>query len=219
MNPFSLSLLLILSAEVALAQTPATTPPTGGGQTVITSDSLDLNLSKTKGAKQGLFRGNVKVEEPRFVMTSKEMTVFFADDDSVQDVEAREEVVIERKDGSSKTWSEKAIYNMKEKKLTLLKVTKQPKLPPRIKRFSPTKSSSTRKRIKCSRRAQAGSCCRNPEPDNLRVPCPPPPGVGRPSIVLQRPRQTIWRSKRGQWGGSWRPGRRSGRSTGSKRCR
>ena len=127
MNPFSFPLFLILSAGVTLAQTPAAAPAAGGGQTVITSDSLDLNLSKTKGAKQGLFRGNVKVEEPRFVMTSKEMTVFFADDDSVQDVEAREEVVIERKDGSSKTWSEKAIYNMKEKKLTLLKVTKQPK--------------------------------------------------------------------------------------------
>ena len=60
-------------------------------------------------------------------MTSKEMTVFFAEDDSVQDVEAREDVVIKRKDGSSETWSEKAVYNMKEKKLILLKVTKQPK--------------------------------------------------------------------------------------------
>ena len=112
------------------AQTPATqaaNPTPGGGQTVITSDSLDLNLSKTKGQKQGLFRGNVKVDEPRFTMVSKEMTVFFADDDSVQDVEAREDVVIKRKDGTSETWSEKAIYNMKEKKLTLLKVTKQPK--------------------------------------------------------------------------------------------
>jgi len=114
------------------AETPATqaTAPTAsaGGQTVITSDTLDLNLSKTKGQKQGLFRGNVKVDEPRFSMTSREMTVFFADDDSVQDVEAREEVIIKRKDGSSETWSEKAIYNLKEKKLILLKVSKQPKV-------------------------------------------------------------------------------------------
>lgn len=122
-----LSLVVLLWTGVALAQAPVSAPAPGGGQTVITSDSLDLNLSKTKGAKQGLFRGNVKVEEPRFIMTSKEMTVFFADDDSVQDVEAREDVVIKRKDGSSETWSEKAIYNMKEKKLTLLKVTRQPK--------------------------------------------------------------------------------------------
>jgi len=111
----------------ANAQTPAPAPGTGGGQTVITSDTLDLNLNKTKGPKQGLFRGNVTVDEPRFTMVSKEMTVFFAEDDSVENVEAREEVVIKRKDGSSETWSEKAIYNMKEKKLTLLKVTKQPK--------------------------------------------------------------------------------------------
>lgn len=121
---------VLLVAGAAQTQTPATqttSSPQGGGQTVITSDSLDLNLSKTKGQKQGLFRGNVKVDEPRFIMTSKEMTVYFAEDDSVQDVEAREEVVIKRKDGSSETWSEKAVYNMKEKKLTLLKVTKQPK--------------------------------------------------------------------------------------------
>ena len=121
---------VFLVTEAVQAQTPATqttSSPQGGGQTVITSDSLDLNLSKTKGQKQGLFRGNVKVDEPRFIMTSKEMTVYFAEDDSVQDVEAREEVVIKRKDGSSETWSEKAVYNMKEKKLTLLKVTKQPK--------------------------------------------------------------------------------------------
>jgi lipopolysaccharide export system protein LptA len=124
--------LFLLSAFFPLwvgAQTPAapTTPSAGSGQTVITSDTLDLNLNKTKGPKQGLFRGNVKVDEPRFTMASKEMTVFFAEDDSVENVEAREEVVIKRKDGSSETWSEKAIYNITEKKLTLLKVTKQPK--------------------------------------------------------------------------------------------
>jgi len=125
----SLALLFQLSGLLS-AQTPTTqSAPAAAntGQTIITSDTLDLNLSKTKGQKQGLFRGNVKVDEPRFIMTSKEMTVFFADDDSVQDVEAREDVVIERKDGSSKTSSEKAVYNMKEKKLTLLKITRQPK--------------------------------------------------------------------------------------------
>lgn len=125
-----LSLLTVLAMATsghAQNTTNASPPATGGGQTVITSDTLDLNLSKTKGQKQGLFRGNVKVDEPRFTMTSKEMTVFFAEDDSVQDVEAREDVVIKRKDGSSETLSEKAVYNMKEKKLTLLKVTKQPK--------------------------------------------------------------------------------------------
>ena len=125
-------LLLTLIPGLSLltqAQTPVTSsaPAPAGGQTVITSDTLDLNLGKSKGQKQGLFRGNVKVDEPRFTMVSKEMTVFFAEDDSVQDVEAREDVVIKRKDGSSETWSEKAIYSMKEKKLTLLKVTKQPK--------------------------------------------------------------------------------------------
>ena len=125
-----LSFLASLSmVAIGLTQnsTNPSTPATSGGQTVITSDTLDLNLSRTKGQKQGLFRGNVKVDEPRFTMTSKEMTVFFAEDDSVQNVEAREEVVIRRKDGTSETWSEKAIYNIKEKKLTLLKVTKQPK--------------------------------------------------------------------------------------------
>lgn len=118
-----------LMAREARPQSPTnpTLPTQGSEQTIITSDSLDLNLGKTKGQKQGLFRGNVKVDEPRFTMTSKEMTVFFAGDDSVQNVEAREEVTIKRKDGSSETWSEKAVYNIKEKKLTLLKVTRQPK--------------------------------------------------------------------------------------------
>lgn len=113
--------------ETPVTQAAAPTAP-AGGQTIITSDTLDLNLSKAKGQKQGLFRGNVKVDEPRFSMTSREMTVFFAEDDSVQDVEAREDVMIKRKDGSSETWSEKAVYNLKEKKLTLLKVSKQPKV-------------------------------------------------------------------------------------------
>lgn len=116
--------LTVLSRGQTSTGTPASTDT---NQIVITSDTLDLNLGKAKGQKQGLFRGNVKVDEPRFTMSSKEMTVFFAEDDSVQDVEAREEVVIKRKDGSSETWSEKAVYNMKEKKLTLLKVARQPK--------------------------------------------------------------------------------------------
>jgi len=126
-----LPMLLFLSpggfATAQDSSTQANPGSSGVGQTVITSDTLDLNLGKNKGQKQGLFRGNVKVDEPRFIMTSKEMTVFFAEDDSVQDVEAREDVIIERKDGSSKTSSEKAVYNLKEKKLTLLKVTRQPK--------------------------------------------------------------------------------------------
>lgn len=125
------TLLLILCglwATATQAQTTASQPEApASGQTVITSDTLDLSLGKGKGRKQGLFRGNVKVDETRFTMAAKEMTVFFADDDSVQDVEAREDVVIKRKDGSSETWSEKAVYNLKEKKLTLLKVTRQPK--------------------------------------------------------------------------------------------
>ncbi len=112
-------------ARAQTAASPPAAPATA--QTVITSDTLDLNLGKAKGQKQGLFRGNVKVDENRFTMAAKEMTVFFAEDDSVQDVEAREEVVIKRKDGSSETWSERAIYNVKERKLTLLKVTRQPK--------------------------------------------------------------------------------------------
>ena len=36
--------------------------------------------------------------------------------------------MIKRKDGSSETWSEKAIYDMTEKKLTLLKGIRQPKV-------------------------------------------------------------------------------------------
>ena len=128
MNPFILILLGLAWLPLrASAQSPSPAPSSGGNQTIITSESLDLNLGKAKGPKQGLFRGNVQVDEPRFTMTSREMTVFFADDDSVQDVEARENVVIKRKDGSSETWSEKAVYNVKEKKLTLLKVTQQPK--------------------------------------------------------------------------------------------
>jgi len=124
-------LLLSLFASVALHAAPDAPTSTGGGSggpTTITSDSLDLNLGKKMGNKQGLFRGNVSVDEPRFTMTAKEMTVFFADNDAVQSLEAREDVVIKRKDGSSETWSEKALYDMTEKKLTLLKVGRQPKV-------------------------------------------------------------------------------------------
>jgi len=107
---------------------PANPAATTGGLTTITSDSLDLNLGKEKGKKQGLFRGNVTVDEPRFTMTAKEMTVFFADNDAVQSLEARDDVIIKRKDGSSETSSEKAIYEVTDKKLILLKVTRQPKV-------------------------------------------------------------------------------------------
>ena len=94
---------------------------------MITSDTLDLNLGKAKGQKQGLFRGKVVVNEPRFTMLSDEMTVFFAEDDSVQTVEARGNVRIERHDKTSKTESDKAIYDMKGKTLTLIKVASLPK--------------------------------------------------------------------------------------------
>lgn len=122
---------LLLYASSVLQAAPEAAAPSGtpsGGPTTITSDSLDLNLGKKMGNKQGLFRGNVSVDEPRFTMTAKEMTVFFADNDAVQSLEAREDVVIKRKDGSSETWSEKALYDMTEKKLTLLKVGRQPKV-------------------------------------------------------------------------------------------
>ncbi len=122
---------LLLCASSVLQAAPEAAAPSGtpsGGPTTITSDSLDLNLGKKMGNKQGLFRGNVSVDEPRFTMTAKEMTVFFADNDAVQSLEAREDVVIKRKDGSSETWSEKALYDMTEKKLTLLKVGRQPKV-------------------------------------------------------------------------------------------
>jgi len=125
------SLFFFLCASMAIHASPDTPPPSGGGAggpTTITSDSLDLNLGKKMGNKQGLFRGNVSVDEPRFTMTAKEMTVFFADNDAVQSMEAREDVIIKRKDGSSETWSEKALYDMNEKKLTLLKVGRQAKV-------------------------------------------------------------------------------------------
>ena len=108
--------------------TPLTPVPSTNSLTTITSDSLDLNLGKQNGRKQGLFRGSVLVDEPRFTMTAKEMTVFFADNDAVQSLEARDDVIIKRKDGSSETLSEKAVYEMADKKLILLKVTRQPKV-------------------------------------------------------------------------------------------
>jgi len=61
-------------------------------------------------------------------MSAREMTVFFAENDAVQSLEARDDVIIKRKDGSSETLSEKALYDMVDKKLTLLKVAKQPKI-------------------------------------------------------------------------------------------
>ena len=127
-----LFLFLLMTGSLAFTQDSTPTPPAPAASTnsltTITSDSLDLNLGKANGKKQGLFRGNVTVDEPRFTMTAKEMTVFFADNDAVQSLEARDDVIIKRKDGSSETLSEKAVYEMADKKLILLKVTRQPKV-------------------------------------------------------------------------------------------
>ena len=127
-----LFLFLLMTGSLAFTQDSTPTPPAPAASTnsltTITSDSLDLNLGKANGKKQGLFRGNVTVDEPRFTMTAKEMTVFFAENDAVQSLEARDDVVIKRKDGSSETSSEKAVYEVADKKLILLKVTRQPKV-------------------------------------------------------------------------------------------
>ena len=127
-----LFLFLLMTGSLAFTQDSTPTPPAPAASTnsltTITSDSLDLNLGKANGKKQGLFRGNVTVDEPRFTMTAKEMTVFFAENDAVQSLEARDDVIIKRKDGSSETSSEKALYEMADKKLILLKVTRQPKV-------------------------------------------------------------------------------------------
>ena len=127
-----LFLFLLMTSSLAFTQDSTPTPPAPAASTnsltTITSDSLDLNLGKANGKKQGLFRGNVTVDEPRFTMTAKEMTVFFADNDAVQSLEARDDVIIKRKDGSSETLSEKAVYEMADKKLILLKVIRQPKV-------------------------------------------------------------------------------------------
>ena len=103
--------LLWMLATCLQAQDSAPTAPaaTTTNSTTIESDSLDLNLGSKQGKKQGIFRGNVKVDEPRFTMKAKEMTVFFADNDAVESLE-------------------KALYDMTDKKLTLLKVAKQPKV-------------------------------------------------------------------------------------------
>jgi len=129
--PLILILMIGLNFFVNAEDAPAPSPAQGSatnGLTTITSDSLDLNLGKKLGKKQGIFRGNVTVVEPRFTMTAREMTVFFAENDAVQSLEARENVVIKRNDGSSETFSEKALYDMADKKLTLLSVTQQPKI-------------------------------------------------------------------------------------------
>ena len=129
--PLILILIIGFSFFVNAEDAPAPSPVQGSatnGLTTITSDSLDLNLGKKLGKKQGIFRGNVTVIEPRFTMTAREMTVFFAENDAVQSLEARENVVIKRNDGSSETFSEKALYDMADKKLTLLSVTQQPKI-------------------------------------------------------------------------------------------
>ncbi len=124
--------ILLMTVSFSFSQdstpTPLTPALSTNSLTTITSDSLDLNLGKQNGKKQGLFRGNVTVDEPRFTMTAKEMTVFFADNDAVQSLEARDDVIIKRKDGSSETLSEKAVYEMADKKLILLNVTRQPKV-------------------------------------------------------------------------------------------
>ena len=78
-----LPLFWILVTFVQAQDAPTSAPAASTtGSTTIESDSLDLNLGKKQGKKQGIFRGNVKVDEPRFTMTSKEMTVFFADNDA-----------------------------------------------------------------------------------------------------------------------------------------
>jgi lipopolysaccharide export system protein LptA len=124
--------ILLMTVSFSFSEDSTPTPlnpaPSTNSLTTITSDSLDLNLGKQNGKKQGLFRGNVTVDEPRFTMTAKEMTVFFADNDAVQSLEARDDVIIKRKDGSSETLSEKAVYEMADKKLILLKVIRQPKV-------------------------------------------------------------------------------------------
>jgi len=129
--PLILILLIGFGFSVSAEDSPTPSPTQASatnGPPTITSDSHDLNLGKKRGRKQGIFRGNVTVDEPRFTMSAREMTVFFADNDAVQSLEARDDVVIKRKDGSSETLSVTALYDMTDKKLTLLKVAKQPKI-------------------------------------------------------------------------------------------
>ena len=60
---FTSMLLLALMAQAQDTPSPLPAAPSSPtGSTVIESDSLDLNLGKKLGKKQGIFRGNVKVE-------------------------------------------------------------------------------------------------------------------------------------------------------------
>lgn len=95
-------------------------------------------------------------------MTAKEMTVFFADNDAVESLEAREDVVIKRKDGSSETSSEKALYDITDKKLTLLKVARQPKVISKDKTVFADKIILFPEEDKMTTEEQAGSCFRKP---------------------------------------------------------
>ncbi len=106
----------LLQAQSRPGTTPApvidTAAATAGTQ--VTSDNFRLNL----GQREGIFSGNVRVADAVFELESEEMTVYFAEDNSVQRLVARGNVRIKQGETRSTT-SREAEYLIAEKKLIL----------------------------------------------------------------------------------------------------
>lgn len=84
---------------------------------VITSKQLYFN------SQQGLavFEGNVVVTSPELVINSERLTVFFAEDNKVDSIEAEGGVVIEVKQENEKIicFGQKSLYHVREGKVVL----------------------------------------------------------------------------------------------------
>jgi lipopolysaccharide export system protein LptA len=105
-----LCLALLCAAAPAHAQTAAAS---GDKTTTVTSDVFRLDLEK----HEGTFTGNVRVQDPKFDLTSDEMVIYFDKDNKFQRMVAKGNVVIKQSDKTST--SRQAEYIVAEKKIVL----------------------------------------------------------------------------------------------------
>ena len=84
-----------------------------GTETLISSDSFQLDLSK----KEGLFSGNVEVTSARFNLKARELAIFLGENGKPERFVARGEVSIQS--GDRAAVARQAEYNLMEKKITL----------------------------------------------------------------------------------------------------
>ena len=112
-NDFAVAAVLLMFLAGAMARGEAPKYDVSGDVTVVTSDRLVFDYKK----QYALFEGNVVVSDPEMNMKSQSLIIKFSENNEVQSIVAKTDVVIEQSDKRAEAGV--AVYDVPSGKVVL----------------------------------------------------------------------------------------------------